>query len=196
MTLCEDELIIESSLHSGGISIHLEWPVGESHVQRHLDQSVLINPAWCSQGPLPQYILISLMSAHLHPATALSCCCQNVLACCLFFYHYNNLEAFIFLIWDIRPLTIREISINSFWYKGDCVVTADRINSKVNSLQHSATRTPFWWPLWSGPFTCCLCSNYKSLFLFYLIEMGLLFTYKYYVIIFKRPKCSTEGHGT
>lgn len=41
----EDELSSESPLHSSGISVHLEGPVGESHVQRQPDQSVLINTA-------------------------------------------------------------------------------------------------------------------------------------------------------
>lgn len=43
MTLAEEEPIAVISLHRTGINVCLEHPVGECHVQRHMDQSVLIN---------------------------------------------------------------------------------------------------------------------------------------------------------
>lgn len=44
-TLCEHELVAVVSLHTIGIKVFCECHVGESHVQRHMDQFMLINNA-------------------------------------------------------------------------------------------------------------------------------------------------------
>lgn len=99
---------------------------GAGHVQRHLNQSLLIN----SQKPLSWCPLISLMSAHLLPATAPSHSIWNVLAAFLLSLHYQ----FGGIYCSHRTLdpTIRDISINSFWYEDNL---CDCLSSQLQGQQ-------------------------------------------------------------
>lgn len=98
MTPSENELIIESSLHSRGISIHLEGPVGGKSCSKTpgsmcVNKSCLIQPGASSSIHTNIPNVCAPSSCHGSIVPSPECPCLSSLL-----YNYTNLEAFIVLI--------------------------------------------------------------------------------------------------
>lgn len=103
MTPSENKLIVKSFLHSRRISIHLEGPVGKKVMFKDTwINLLLINPVQYSQGPLSRYILILLISTHLHPATDHA---VSQMSLPVVFFTTMLIWRFLLFSYDIRPQT-------------------------------------------------------------------------------------------